>query len=189
MKPYCIFPGTAECRRLLVHVTFGNKDVGPLLNLPREASCGLTMCTHTQQLMHTHSLQTQSGTGTSTQPHSFQLSAGLHLPLVPGAWASAAWTQSRSLSRRALCLGTQRRAKLGWGDGLRDCTALTWSREMLAQEGEPRGTHAPSRQTVLGARCPKIAMTRPLESLPLLGYTTGISALRVTYRQVCSCVQ
>ena len=138
--------------------------------------------------MHTHSLQTQSGTGTSTQPHSFQLSAGLHLPLIPRAWAGAAWTQSRSLSRRALCLGTWRRAELGWGDGLRDCTTLTQSGVALAQEGEPRGTHAPSRQTALGARCPKMAMARPLETLPLLGYTTGVSALRATYRQVCSCV-
>ena len=75
-----------------------------------------------------------------------------------------------------------------WGNELRDCTSLIRSGTMSAQEGEPRGTHAPSRQTALGARCLKMAMGRPLESLPLLGYTTGVSALRATYRQVCSCV-
>lgn len=177
----------AESHRFLVHITFGNKDVGPPLSLLREASRGLTR-THTQQLMRTHSLQTQSGTGTSTRPHSFQLSAGSHLPLVPRAWAGAAWTQSHSPSHRALHLGTWQRAELGWGDGVRDCTSLTQPGEVSTQEGEPRGTHAPSRQTVLGARCPKIAMARPPVSLPLLGYTTGVSALRATYRQVCSCV-
>lgn len=110
---------------------------------------------HTQELMHTQSLQMQSGTGMSTQPHSFQLSADLHLLLIPRAWAGAAWTQSRSPSRRALCLGTWRGAELGWGDGLRDCTTLTWSGVVLAQEEEPRGIQAWSRQTALGARCPK----------------------------------
>lgn len=141
---------------------------------------------HTQELRHTHSLQTQSCTGTSTQPHSLPLSAGLHLLLIPTP--GAAWTQSRSLSRRALCSGTWRGAEPGWGDGLRDCTTLTRSGVVLAQEEEPRGTQAWSRQTALGARCPRIAMARPLQSLPLLGCTTGVSALCARHRQVCSCV-
>lgn len=85
-------------------------------------------------------------------------------------------------------LGSWQRAELGWGDGLRDCTTLTWPGKVLAQEREPRGTHAPSRQIVLGARCPKIAMARLLESLPLLGYTVGVSVLHAMNRQVCSCV-
>lgn len=42
-----IFPGTAESHQILVHITFGNKDMGPPLSLLREVSCGLT-CTHTR---------------------------------------------------------------------------------------------------------------------------------------------
>lgn len=52
LKPHCIFPGTAESHRILVHVTFGDKDMGPPLSLLTEASCGLT-CTHTTTYAHT----------------------------------------------------------------------------------------------------------------------------------------
>lgn len=132
--------------------------MGPPFVLLREASCRLT-CTHTTTYAHTQLTDTVRYRHVDTAT---QLSA---LPFIPRAWAGAAWTQSRSLSHRALCLGAWRRAELRWGDGLRDCTALTWSGEVSAQKGVPRGTQIPSRQTVLGARCPKIAMARLFVSL------------------------
>lgn len=187
MKPHCIFPGTAEPHWLLVHITFGNKDVGPPFGLPREASCRLT-CTHTTTYAHTQLTDTVRYRHVNTAT---QLSAQRWLA-SPARPQSLGWcyvdAEPSAQPQSARCSGMWRGAELCWGKGLRDCTTLTRSGEVSAQEGESRGTHVPSRQTILGAWCPKIAMARLLVSLPLLGFTVGVSALRAKYRQVCSWV-